>query len=276
MIPTRFSGCADVSDDGPLDQIRYQWSFSRDSDNGTLGLPTPSFVDNVSNPATMVNYDPMISGVISLVVTDDNGTGASTEITYQMKQGQFPEGLVIDKDIVGEFELLTSVMDDNGTAIEEIDALAGGDVVDNATGELLATGDLFFTTPGGSDLWVLDNGSNASALPASYYDNGSAVLLYNLSSWDLSQGLLVTTDNASESRLIFGGNGRDNASNQELGRELIIADRTGVKLLDIKTNSSSGGWVVTPIVLCRVVIEFSSEPRPTMAIRIPGNMPSTV
>ena len=71
---------ADVSDDKPLDQIRYQWSFTR-SDNNS-GLTTPSFDNATVNPVTMVNYDPAISGTLQVTVTDDNGTGSSTQITY--------------------------------------------------------------------------------------------------------------------------------------------------------------------------------------------------
>ena len=45
----------------------------------------------------MVNYDPSVSGTLKVVVTDDNGTGASTEITYNVQKDQFSEELV-DKD----------------------------------------------------------------------------------------------------------------------------------------------------------------------------------
>ncbi|MDG2197745.1 MAG: hypothetical protein P8O70_12840, partial [SAR324 cluster bacterium] len=110
---------ADVSDDKPLDQIRYQWSFTR-SDNNS-GLTTPGFDNATVNPATMVNYNPAISGTLKVTVTDDNGTGSSTQITYNVKQGQFPSSLVVDKQIVGTFTLVTSLVGDNNSTVSSID-----------------------------------------------------------------------------------------------------------------------------------------------------------
>ncbi len=223
---------ADVSDDGPLDQIRYEWDFTANNDNGSLGVPTPTFANATVNPATMLNYDPSFSGTVTLTVTDDNGTGASTEITYQMKAGQFPSGLVVDKDIVGAFNLVTTLKDDNGTTVGYIDGIAGGDRYDNATGAWITTDEddsLYFTT--GSDVWTLDNGT-ARQLPA-YFDNGSAMRL-QIYDWQFQRGGLT-----DDGRYFFFARVYDNATGQSLGGEPLVADNAGVRLLgDLRPGSN--------------------------------------
>ncbi len=221
---------ADVSDDKPLDQIRYQWSFTRDSDNNS-GLTTPSFDNTTVNPATMVNYDPAISGTLQVTVTDDNGTGSSTQITYQVKQGQFPKGLVVDKQIVGTFTLVTSLVGDNNSTVSSIDHLSGGDQIDNDTGVLKKSGNLFFSS--GNSLWIFDNSTSAYQLAATY-DNGSgnvtAIRLDNLQ-YNISQGLSVSLDNGSNDRIYFQARVYDNATNYSYGYEPVVADRTGIRML---------------------------------------------
>ncbi len=215
---------ADVSDDKPLDQIRYQWSFTRDSDNGSSGLATPSFDNATVNPVTMVNYDPAISGTLQVTVTDDNGTGSSTQITYQVKQGQFPKGLVVDKQIVGTFTLVTSLVGDNNSTVSSVDYVA-----DNSTNTSRKTA--FFSS--GNSLWIFDNSTSAYQLAATY-DNGSgnvtAIRLNNLQ-YNISQGLSVSLDNGSNDRVFFRASVYDNATNASYGDEPLVADRTGIRML---------------------------------------------
>ncbi len=315
---------ADVSDDKPLDQIRYQWSFQPDNNNlcsyysaafdtntgvflnrwdqatktsatvatlvapvntansiadndsstatsplanysivtglvrtvtiagGTqVSAPTiegpPGCVDkginfdNVTvNPATMVNYDPALSGTLKVTVTDDNGTGSSTQITYQVKQGQFPKGLVVDKQIVGTFTLVTSLVGDNNSTVSSIDHLRGGDQIDNHTGVLKKSGNLFFSS--GNNLWIFDNSTSAYQLAATY-DNGSgnvtAIRFDNLQ-YNISQGLSVPLDNGSNDRVFFQARVYDNATNASYGYEPLVADRTGVRLLGDLYPGSNG------------------------------------
>jgi len=231
---------ADVSDDKPLDQIRYQWSFTRDNDNGSSGLVTPSFDNATVNPVTMVNYDPAISGTLQVTVTDDNGTGSSTQITYNVKQGQFPKGLVVDKQIVGTFTLVTSLVGDNNSTVSSIDSLKGGDQIDNETGVLKKTENLFFSS--GNNLWIFDNSTSAYQLAATY-DNGSgnvtAIRLDNLQ-YELAQGLNVPLDNGSNNRIYFRARVYDNATNASYGYEPLVADNESVRLLgDLRPGSDS-------------------------------------
>ena len=218
---------ADVSDDGPLDQIRYAWDFTS-NDNTSL---TPTFVDNTVNPATMQNYSPDISGILSLTVTDDNGTGSSTEITYNINEGHFPEGLVIDKEIVGQFDETLAMVDSVGNALSSLDDVKGGDVIDNATGVVLRNARTFLRT--GSQIWTLDNDSSARALPQTF-DNGTAMRLENLE-WYFGSAFV-----ASDDRAYFQARVYDNATNQNFGYEPVVADSNGVRLLaDLAANSSS-------------------------------------
>ena len=217
---------ADVSDDGPLDQIRYAWDFTS-NDNTSL---TPTFVDNTVNPATMQNYSPDISGILSLTVTDDNGTGSSTEITYNINEGHFPEGLVIDKEIVGQFDETLAMVDSDGNALSTLDDVKGGDVIDNATGVVLRNARTFLRT--GSQIWTLDNDSSVRALPQTF-DNGTAMRLENLE-WYFGSAFV-----ASDDRAYFQARVYDNATNQNFGNEPVVADSSGVRLLaDLRPGSS--------------------------------------
>ena len=217
---------ADVSDDGPLDQIRYAWDFTS-NDNTSL---TPTFVDNTVNPATMQNYSPDISGILSLTVTDDNGTGSSTEITYNINEGHFPEGLVIDKEIVGQFDETLAMVDSDGNAWGSLDSIAGGDVIDNATGAFLGARQTFLSS--GNQIWTLDNDSSARALPQTF-DNGTAMRLENLE-WNFGRAFV-----ASDDRAYFQARVYDNATNQYFGDEPVVADSSGVRLLaDLRPGSS--------------------------------------
>jgi len=217
---------ADVSDDGPLDQIRYAWDFTS-NDNTSL---TPTFVDNTVNPATMQNYSPDISGILSLTVTDDNGTGSSTEITYNINEGHFPEGLVIDKEIVGQFDETLAMVDPDGNALSSLDSIAGGDVIDNATGAFLGARQTFLSS--GNQIWILDNDSSARALPQTF-DNGTAMRLDDLE-WYFGSAFV-----ASDDRAYFRANVYDNATNQYFGNEPVVADSSGVRLLaDLRPGSS--------------------------------------
>lgn len=77
---------ATVVDDGPINALTYNWSFSG-------GL---SFFDNTVNPATMQGYTPTASGNLVLTVTDHDGTGQSSTLTYALPANQFPNNVVTD------------------------------------------------------------------------------------------------------------------------------------------------------------------------------------
>lgn len=77
---------ATVSDDGPSGELRYAWSFSS-------GL---SFADPTTNPAVLQGYDESVSGTVTVTVTDKNGAGGSTTVTYLISAGQFPDAVVVD------------------------------------------------------------------------------------------------------------------------------------------------------------------------------------
>lgn len=77
----------EVSDDKPLDQLTYAWSFE---DGGSF--PDVVFDDPTAKDAVMLNYNEMVSGVITLIITDADGI--SVEISYILPPGQFPDSLV--------------------------------------------------------------------------------------------------------------------------------------------------------------------------------------
>ncbi|MEC8543774.1 MAG: ELWxxDGT repeat protein, partial [SAR324 cluster bacterium] len=196
-------------------------------------LLTPTFVDNTVNPATMQNYSPDISGILSLTVTDDNGTGSSTEITYNINEGHFPEGLVIDKEIVGQFDETLAMVDSDGNALGSLDSIAGGDLIDNTTGAFLEARRTFLSS--GNQIWTLDNDSSARALPQTF-DNGTAMRLENLE-WNFGSAFV-----ASDDRAYFQARVYDNATNQYFGDEPVVADSSGVRLLADLRPGSSGSY----------------------------------
>ncbi len=78
---------ATVSDDGPAGELRYLWTF----DNAAA-----SFADGTTNPAVLQGYDETIAGIVTLTVTDRNGSGGNTALTYTISAGQFPDTVVVD------------------------------------------------------------------------------------------------------------------------------------------------------------------------------------
>lgn len=71
---------ARVSDDGPKAELCYHWFFN---DDDTV------FKNATVNPTSFTGYDPTIAGTLRLVVTDNNCTGQSTTLTYQVNVGQW-------------------------------------------------------------------------------------------------------------------------------------------------------------------------------------------
>ena len=65
------------TDAGPNKELKYQWSF-----DGGL-----EFKNSSSNPSIMLDYSPSVEGILSLTVSDHNG---STTITCNLPSGQFP------------------------------------------------------------------------------------------------------------------------------------------------------------------------------------------
>jgi hypothetical protein len=70
---------ATVSDDGPLSQLRYQWSME-----GSV------FSEPASNPTVLLGYHDNLTGTITLRVTDENGSGRNVLLTRPLSLGEFP------------------------------------------------------------------------------------------------------------------------------------------------------------------------------------------
>ena len=68
-----------VSDDGPLADLRYQWSMEGNE-----------FSDLTSNPTVLLNYNDNLAGTLTLRVTDEDGTGRTTLLTRPLSTGEFP------------------------------------------------------------------------------------------------------------------------------------------------------------------------------------------
>jgi hypothetical protein len=75
-----------VSDDDPVSAITYAWSF-----DGGL-----SFENAAVNPAKMLNYTTSTSGNVSLSVTDNYGSGVTTQINYVLETDQFPDPAAVE------------------------------------------------------------------------------------------------------------------------------------------------------------------------------------
>jgi hypothetical protein len=83
---------AAVSDDGPLSELSYEWSF-----DGGLAL-----TDSAVNPTVLEGYSEAATGVVTLRVTDSDASiqvgGLSTEVSFLLPADLFPD------DVVGEPE----------------------------------------------------------------------------------------------------------------------------------------------------------------------------
>ena len=71
---------AKISDDGPLHEVCYSWSF-----NGDTGM----FKKSDSNPVLWPNYKASMSGELRLQVRDNNCTGLISELVLQIQQDQW-------------------------------------------------------------------------------------------------------------------------------------------------------------------------------------------
>ncbi|MDG2197744.1 MAG: hypothetical protein P8O70_12835, partial [SAR324 cluster bacterium] len=70
---------ATISDDGPLSQLRYQWSME-----GSV------FSEPTGNPTVLLGYHDNLTGTITLRVTDENGSGRNVLLTRPLSLGEFP------------------------------------------------------------------------------------------------------------------------------------------------------------------------------------------
>jgi hypothetical protein len=78
---------AEVTDDGPQTALMYLWEF-----DGGL-----AFADPTSNPSELVGYDETVSGALVLTVRD--GAGLSTQVSFQLVAGQFPDTVAFRQDV---------------------------------------------------------------------------------------------------------------------------------------------------------------------------------
>ncbi|MGK5094520.1 LamG-like jellyroll fold domain-containing protein [Deltaproteobacteria bacterium TL4] len=97
---------ATVNDDTAASTLRYLWTFAG-----------KTFVDATTNPATLQNYTEATTGNLVLKVTDVNGTGGSTTVTYPLAEGQFPDNAILN--ITGSTTGLVAYYPFNGNANDE-------------------------------------------------------------------------------------------------------------------------------------------------------------
>ena len=90
---------ATVTDDRPLGELIYSWSFVQSG-----GTPGVGFADPAANPGTLGGYDETVTGTVSITVTD--GDGLSTTVTFALPAGQFPDAVVADSG-AGTSEAIT-------------------------------------------------------------------------------------------------------------------------------------------------------------------------
>jgi len=81
---------AAVSDDGPLSDLSYQWTFAP---SGNFN-PTPDFIDDSTNGTTLTNYTEDVAGTLTLAVSDADG--GITTIHTQIMPDQFVEPTVTE------------------------------------------------------------------------------------------------------------------------------------------------------------------------------------
>jgi hypothetical protein len=93
---------ATLTDDKPLSELSYAWSFS--GSGGAVFSPANT------NPGALTGYDETVAGTITLSVTD--GDGLTTTVDFALVAGQFPDVVVINTD----FPTVLFVDDDWGLA----------------------------------------------------------------------------------------------------------------------------------------------------------------
>ena len=82
---------ATITDDGPASELVIDWQFVQATGASALVFGVPS-----DNPTVLFPYDETASGDIILTVTDGNGSGLSTTVTFAMPAGLFPDNVVVD------------------------------------------------------------------------------------------------------------------------------------------------------------------------------------
>ena len=154
---------ASVNDDGPAGELRYLWS-------STTGV---SFANTTANPAVLQGYSESVTGNVTLTVTDQNGTGGSTTVTYLISAGQFPDTVVVDTPAdppAGQTVLASGINTPQGFGIDATNVywtekgtgslkkapLSGGAAVTIATGLTATISDL---EVGATSVFVADASS---------------------------------------------------------------------------------------------------------------------
>lgn len=89
---------ATVADDGPASALRYAWSFTPPQD--TTYDPAPAFTGQ-TNPTTLQNYTTSVRGTLTLAVRDENGTGGTTTLSYNLTPDQFPNNQTQEGPLTG-------------------------------------------------------------------------------------------------------------------------------------------------------------------------------
>lgn len=135
---------ATVSDDGPLSEISYLWSFIPNT-----VVNTASFSVSNVNPGILSGYDDSTGGTIILTLTD--GAELSTTISFDLEPGQFPDDVL---------HLSEGLSIQTGSAGSE----SGNDVVVDADGNIYivgaTTGDLSGDNHGDRDIFLMKYKSN--------------------------------------------------------------------------------------------------------------------
>jgi alpha-tubulin suppressor-like RCC1 family protein len=106
---------ADVSDDGPLSNLTYAWSFT------PLGTypQTPGFAVATTNPATIQNYTVDVQGTLTLEVREGTNDATRTTLKYELVPNQFPDEVTAPAPTTGLVSITsgsahTCVVRDNG------------------------------------------------------------------------------------------------------------------------------------------------------------------
>ena len=92
-----------IADDGPESELRYAWSFTLPQD--VTYDPVPAFLGGSStsdaNAATLINYTPSVRGTLTLAVTDQDGAGGTTTLSYNLTPNQFPDNQTQEGPLTG-------------------------------------------------------------------------------------------------------------------------------------------------------------------------------
>jgi hypothetical protein len=219
---------ATVTDDGPLGDISYAWSY----DGGLL------FTDATTNPAALAGYTEAATGTVTLTVTDSDTSiqagGLSTTITFVLPAGLFPD--VVETEPAGggvgtgSFTYFGGTLPLHGGELENdgsggtVDQFHTWTIIlhsdsltfDSGTAEYSGVGDVVWVTVITNSLTDLDVGvytydptSPSSQTSAMVFDTGDIYVDYDTSdesyalNLDVDGGTLAVTSSGPDYSVSF-------------------------------------------------------------------------